>query len=154
MSYVHAIPVRNAAGLLLAAVALAGAPALACWIARKTRSKSCSCKSYPDRASRSSTHPAGSCSSTGKNPAPRSRRAEENDPMRLRTAVIGMIALAALAGCGGYTASGPYGGGGGGGGYGGGGAGGDGGPVGSVTVGTNGQIVFISAHNSTANPAV
>ena len=27
MSYVHAIPVRNAAGLLLAAVALAGAPA-------------------------------------------------------------------------------------------------------------------------------
>ena len=67
--------------------------------------------------------------------------------MRLRTAVIGMIALAALAGCGGYTASDPYGGGGGGG------AGG-GGPVGSVTVGNNGQIVFISAHNSTANPAV
>ncbi len=67
--------------------------------------------------------------------------------MRLRTAVIGMIALAALAGCGGYTASDPYGGGGGGG------AGG-GGPVGSVTVGTNGQIVYISAHNGTANPAV
>jgi len=64
--------------------------------------------------------------------------------MRLRTAVIGMIALAVLAGCGGYTASGPYGGGGGGG----------GGPVGSVTVGNNGRIVFISAHNSTANPAV
>jgi len=64
--------------------------------------------------------------------------------MRLRTAVIDMIALAALAGCGGYTASGPYGGGGGGG----------GGPVGSVTVGNNGRIVFISAHNSTANPAV
>ena len=59
--------------------------------------------------------------------------------MRLRTAVIGMIALAALAGCGGYTASGPYGGGGGGGG---------------VTVGNNGGIVFISAHNGTANPAV
>ena len=78
--------------------------------------------------------------------------------MRLRTAVIGMIALASLAGCGGYTASGPYGGGGGGGGggYGGGGGGGGGGsgPVGSVTVGNNGQIVFISAHNSTANPAV
>src|SRR5438552_14031530 len=69
--------------------------------------------------------------------------------MRLRTAVIGMIALAALAGCGGYTASAPYGGGGGGGG----GAGG-GGPVGSVTVGNNGQIVYISAHNGTANPAV
>ena len=67
--------------------------------------------------------------------------------MRLRTAVIGMIALAALAGCGGYTASDPYGGGGGGG------AGG-GGPVGSVTVGNNGQIVYISAHNGTANPAV
>ena len=77
--------------------------------------------------------------------------------MRLRTAVIGMIALAVLAGCGGYTASGPYGGGGGGGGGGyggGGGGGGGGGPVGSVTVGNNGQIVFISAHNSTANPAV
>ena len=75
--------------------------------------------------------------------------------MRLRTAVIGMIALAALAGCGGYTASGPYGGGGGGGGgNGGGGGGGGGGPVGSVTVGNNGRIVFISAHNSTANPAV
>ena len=67
--------------------------------------------------------------------------------MRLRAAIMGIIALAALAGCGGYTASDPYGGGGGGG------AGG-GGPVGSVTVGTNGQIVFISAHNSTANPAV
>ncbi len=59
--------------------------------------------------------------------------------MRLRTTVIGMIALAALAGCGGYTASGPYGGGGGG---------------GVVTVGNNGGIVFISAHNGTANPAV
>src|SRR6266700_4135538 len=116
MSYVHAIPVRNAAGLLLAAVALAGAPALACWIARKTRSKSCSCKSYPDRASRSSTHPAGSCSSTGKNPAPRSRRAEENDPMRLRTAVVGRIARGGLAGGGGDAAPGRGGGGGGGGG--------------------------------------
>ena len=67
--------------------------------------------------------------------------------MRLRTAIMGIIALAALAGCGGYTASDPYGGGGGGG------AGG-GGPVGSVTVGNNGQIVYISAHNGTANPAV
>jgi len=79
--------------------------------------------------------------------------------MRLRTAVIGIIALAALAGCAGYTASGPYGGGsgGGGGGYGGGGGGGGGGgsgPVGSVTVGNNGGIVFSSAHNGTANPAV
>jgi len=52
--------------------------------------------------------------------------------MRLRTAVIGLIALTALAGCGGYTASGHYGGGGvttriptqGGGGWGGGGGGG------------------------------
>jgi len=61
--------------------------------------------------------------------------------MRLRTAIMGIIALAALAGCGGYTAYGPYGGGG-------------GGPVGSVTVGNNGQIVYISAHNGTANPAV
>ena len=69
--------------------------------------------------------------------------------MGLRTAIMGIIALAALAGCGGYTASAPYGGGGGGGG----GAGG-GGPVGSVTVGNNGQIVYISAHNGTANPAV
>jgi len=67
--------------------------------------------------------------------------------MRLRAAIMGIIALAALAGCGGYTASDPYGGGGGGG------AGG-GGPVGSVTVGNNGQIVYISAHNGTANPAV
>ena len=72
--------------------------------------------------------------------------------MRLHTAVIGMIALAVLAGCGGYTASGPYGGGGGGGG--GGGYGGGGGPVGSVTVGNDGQIVFISGHNGTTNPAV
>jgi plastocyanin len=72
--------------------------------------------------------------------------------MRLHRAVIGMIALAALAGCGGYTASGPYGGGGGGGG--GNGGGGGGGPVGSVTVGNNGRIAFISAHNGTANPAV
>jgi len=60
--------------------------------------------------------------------------------MRLHTAVIGMIALAVLAGCAGYTASGPYGGG--------------GGAVGSVTVGNNGQIVFISGHNGTTNPAV
>ena len=37
MSYVHAIPVRNAAGLLLAAVALAGAPALACWDCSKNK---------------------------------------------------------------------------------------------------------------------
>ena len=66
--------------------------------------------------------------------------------MRLRAAIMGIIALAALAGCGGYTASDPYGGGGGG--------GGGGGPVGSVTVGNNGQIVYISAHNGTANPAV
>jgi len=66
--------------------------------------------------------------------------------MRLHTAVIGMIALAALAGCSGYTASGPYGSAGGG--------GGGGGPVGSVTVGNNGRIAFISAHNGTANPAV
>ncbi len=69
--------------------------------------------------------------------------------MRLRTAVIGMIALAALAGCGGYTATAPYGGGSGGGG----GGGGGGGPVGSVTVGNDGRIVFISGHNGTANPA-
>jgi plastocyanin len=67
--------------------------------------------------------------------------------MRLRTAMIDVIALA-LLGCGGYTASGPYGGGGGGG------VGGGGGPVGSVTVGNNGQIVFISAHNGTTNPAI
>ena len=66
--------------------------------------------------------------------------------MRLRAAIMGIIALAALAGCGGYTASDPYGGGGGG--------GGGGGPVGSVTIGNNGQIVYISAHNGTANPAV
>jgi len=72
--------------------------------------------------------------------------------MRLRRAVIGGIALAALAGCGGYTASGPYGGGAGGGGGGGGAVGG--GPVGSVSVGLNGQIVFVSANNGTANPAV
>jgi plastocyanin len=56
-----------------------------------------------------------------------------------------IIALAALAGCGGYMSTAPYGGGGGGGG---------GGPVGSVAVGTNGAIVFSSAHNGTANPAV
>ncbi len=62
--------------------------------------------------------------------------------MRLRNAVIGMFTLASLAGCGSGTS--PYGGGGGGG----------GGPAGSVTVGSNGRIVFLSAHNGTANPAV
>src|SRR3989441_10572942 len=93
---------------------------------------SCSSKSYLDRASRSSTHPAGSCSSTGKSLAPRNRRAEEDDPMRLRTAVIGMIALAALAGCGGYPAAGPNAGGGGGGGGSGGGVAGGGAVGGGV----------------------
>src|SRR3989442_1114670 len=95
-------------------------------IAPRTRSKSCSCKSYPAGASRSSTRPAGSCSSTGKSPAPASRRAEEGDPMGFRTAVIGLVALGSLAGCGGYMASGPSGGNGAGG-YGGGGGGGGGG---------------------------
>jgi len=52
-----------------------------------------------------------------------------------------MFALAALAGCGGSYGTGTSGGGG-------------GGPAGSVTVGNNGQIVFISVHNGTANPAV
>lgn len=66
--------------------------------------------------------------------------------MRVLTRVIGMMALAALAGCG--SGTGLYGGGGGAG------AGGGGGPAGSVTVGTNGQIVFVSAHNGTTNPAV
>ena len=65
--------------------------------------------------------------------------------MRLLNAVIGLVTLASLAGCGNGT--GPYGGGSAGG-------GGGGGPVGSVTVGNNGQIVFVSAHNGTANPAV
>jgi plastocyanin len=71
--------------------------------------------------------------------------------MRLRHAVVGVLALAALTGCGGYTASGPYGGGGG---MGSGGAGSGGGPVGSVSVGTGGNIVFTSAHNGTAHPAL
>ncbi len=57
--------------------------------------------------------------------------------MRLRTLGIGMFALATLAGCGSGTD--PYGGGGGG--------GGGGGPAGSVTVGNDGRVVFISAHN-------
>ncbi len=61
--------------------------------------------------------------------------------MRLRALGIGMFALAALAGCGGSYGTGTSGGGG-------------GGPAGSVTVGNNGQIVFISVHNGTANPAV
>jgi hypothetical protein len=79
--------------------------------------------------------------------------------MRLLKAVIGTVALAALAGCGGYTASGPSMGGnggygGGGGGSGGGAGGGGGGPAGSVIVGFMGGIVFTSAHNGTANPAV
>jgi len=51
-----------------------------------------------------------------------------------------MLALAALAGCGSSYGTGT--------------SGGGGGPAGSVTVGNNGQIVFISAHNGTANPAV
>jgi hypothetical protein len=35
MTYVHAIPVRNAAGLLLAAVALPGAPRTALRVTRR-----------------------------------------------------------------------------------------------------------------------
>jgi plastocyanin len=66
--------------------------------------------------------------------------------MRSLKAVIGMIGLVGLASCGGYSASGPYGGGGG--------SNGGGGPVGSVNVGSNGNIVFSSAHNGTTNPAV
>src|SRR5207247_2183431 len=73
------------------------------------------------------------------------RELEEDEPMRVRTAVMSLIALAALSGCSAYMAAGPYGGGGGGGG---------GGPVGSVAVGTNGRIVFTSTHNGTVNPAV
>src|SRR5207244_870958 len=79
------------------------------------------------------------------------RELEEDEPMHVRTAVMSLIALAALSGCSGYMAAGPYGGGGG---DGGGGGGGGGGPVGSVAVGTNGRIVFTSAHNRTVNPAV
>lgn len=77
--------------------------------------------------------------------------------MRVGLAVIGMVALVGLTGCGAYTAGGPYGGGSGGGsGYAGGGGGGGsgGGPAGSVTVGNDGRIVFVSAHNGSANPAV
>src|SRR2546426_10937851 len=62
--------------------------------------------------------------------------------MRLRTAVIGILALASLAGCGGYGGTGTYGGGGGGG----------GGPVGSVTAGPG--IEFVSGHNGSSNAAV
>ena len=75
--------------------------------APRTRSKSCSSRSSPDRASRSWTRPAGSCSSTGRSPAPPSRRAEEDDAMNLRTAIIGCLALASLAGCSGYYVDGP-----------------------------------------------
>jgi|SRR5690349_21353697 plastocyanin len=72
--------------------------------------------------------------------------------MRVGLTVIGIVALVGLTGCGAYTAGGPYGAGSGGGsGYGG---GGGGGPAGSVTVGNDGRIVFISAHNGSANPAV
>src|SRR2546429_239683 len=74
--------------------------------------------------------------------------------MRFRTAVIGPAAQASLAGCGGDTASGPNGGNGAGGYGGGGGGGGGGGPIGSVTVGDNGTIAFLSAHNGSSNPAV
>ena len=66
--------------------------------------------------------------------------------MRLRTAVIGTIWLVVVAGCSAYAASSPYGvqpG-----------ADGGGGPAGSVNVGNGGQIVFLSSHNGTANPAV
>src|SRR5256886_9667192 len=71
--------------------------------------------------------------------------------MHVRTAVRSLSALGAVSGCSGYMAAGPYGGGGG---DGGGGGGGGGGPVGSGAVGTNGRIVFTSAHNGTVNPAV
>jgi plastocyanin len=66
--------------------------------------------------------------------------------MRVGLTLIGMVALMGLTSCGAYTAGGPYGAGSGG--------GGGGGPVGSVTVGNDGRIVFISAHNGSANPAV
>ena len=72
--------------------------------------------------------------------------------MRVRTAVIGMLALVLLAGCGGYGGTGSYGGGGGGGGYGGGGGGGGGGLAGSVTAGPG--IQFVSGHNGSSNAAV
>ena len=72
--------------------------------------------------------------------------------MRIRTAVIGMLALVSLAGCGGYGGTGSYGGGGGGGGYGGGGGGGGGGLAGSVTAGPG--IQFVSGHNGSTNAAV
>ena len=67
--------------------------------------------------------------------------------MRLRTAIVGFIALASLAGCSGSTASGPYGGGGGSGG----GQGSGGGPVGAVTIGPG--IQFVSSHNG-SQPAL
>ena len=63
--------------------------------------------------------------------------------MRIRTAVIGMLALVLLAGCGGYGGTGSYGGGGGGGG---------GGLAGSVTAGPG--IQFVSGHNGSTNAAV
>src|SRR6266536_1007934 len=63
--------------MLLSRTRREGDFALACWTAPGTGSKSCSSKSSPAQASPSSTHPAGSCLSTGKSPAPAGRRAEE-----------------------------------------------------------------------------
>jgi plastocyanin len=66
--------------------------------------------------------------------------------MRVRRAVLMLVALGGLAGCGSTYGTG----GSGGGGMVGGGNGG--GPVGSVTVGTG--IQFVSGHNGSTNPAV
>lgn len=61
--------------------------------------------------------------------------------MRLRSAVMTVIALPVLAGCGSSYGTNP-----------GGGSGPGGGAVGSVTVGPG--IQFVSGHNGSANPAV
>jgi plastocyanin len=61
--------------------------------------------------------------------------------MRLRSAVITLLALAGVEGCGSSYGTSP-----------GGGGGAGGGPVGSVTVGPG--IQFVSGHNGSGNPAV
>src|SRR5438094_9801093 len=89
------------------------------------------------------------CRQLGKIELREGRELEEDEPMRVRTAVMSLIALAALSCCSAYIAAGPYGGGGG---DGGGGGGGGGGPGGSGAGGANGRVVVTRRHNGTVNP--
>jgi len=75
--------------------------ALACWICSKNKIEELQLQILPGPGEPKFDAPGGFLFVNWKSPAPASRRAEE-DSMRLRTAVIGMLTLASLASCGGY----------------------------------------------------